>query len=340
MGTKLMRLLFCAVLLAGTLALGQSAPVVVRVGYFPNITHAQALVGRHDGQFDQALSPHARIEWKAFHAGPSIIEALFAGDLDLAYVGPSPAITGYLRSEGDALRVIAGSSSGGAALVVRADSGIQRAEDFHGRRIASPQFGNTQDVALRGWMEKHGLKPREKGGDVQVVPVANADQLTLFLRKQLDASWAPEPWASRLIHDGGGRLFLDEHNEWPEGKFCAALLIARRKFLVEHPDLVRQWLRAHVEITRWINQNPAHSRQLINDELARELGKPLSNAVLEDAFSRLQVTYDPIRTSILVSARRAGELGLLGIKQPEISGIFDLTILNSVLAEKLLKPIQ
>ncbi|HEX6466611.1 MAG TPA: ABC transporter substrate-binding protein [Terriglobales bacterium] len=340
MGMKIVRGLLCALLMAGTLAPGQNAPLVVRVGYFPNITHAQALAGRQNGWFDKALAPQARVEWKAFHAGPSIIEALFAGELDLAYVGPSPAITGYLRSQGQALRIIAGATSGGAALVVRSDSGIRKPEDFHGKRIASPQFGNTQDVALRAWMEKHGLKPREKGGDVQVVPVANPDQLTLFLRKQLDASWAPEPWASRLIHDGNGRLFLDERDEWPEGRFAAALLIVARKFLDEHPDTVKQWLRAHVEVTQWINQNPARSRQMINAELAHEVEKPLSNAVLQDAFSRLQATYDPMRDSILVSARRAADLGLLGIKQPDVSGILDLTILNSVLAEKRSKPIQ
>ena len=173
------------------------------MGYFPNITHAQALVGRANGQFEKALGPGVQIEWKAFNAGPSAIEALFANAIDLTYVGPNPTVTGYVRSQGEAVRVIAGAASGGASLVVRQGAGIQKASDFHGKKVATPQQGNTQDVALRSWLRANGLKPREKGGDVQVLPITNADQFTLFLKGQLDAAWAPEPWAARLVHEGG-----------------------------------------------------------------------------------------------------------------------------------------
>jgi len=193
-------ILAALILMATSGAYSQQKPVVVRVGYFPNITHAQALVGRANGQFDKALGAGVQIEWKAFNAGPSAIEALFANAIDMTYVGPNPTVTGYVRSQGEAVRVIAGAASGGASLVVRQGSGIQQASDFHGKKVATPQMGNTQDVALRSWLRANGLKAREKGGDVQVLPITNPDQLTLFLKGQLDAAWAPEPWAARLVH--------------------------------------------------------------------------------------------------------------------------------------------
>src|SRR5713101_1942734 len=185
---KLPSILTAALLLlaAGT-AGAQNAPVTVRAGYFPNVTHAQAVIGRANGKFDEALGSSAKIDWKQFNAGPSVIEALFAGALDIAYIGPNPAINGYVRSKGEALRVIAGASSGGAALVVRSATGIQKPDDFHGKKIATPQLGNTQDVALRAWLQAHNLKTREKGGDVLVIPIANSDQLTLFLKGEIDA---------------------------------------------------------------------------------------------------------------------------------------------------------
>src|SRR5215469_13219339 len=198
-----------------TFACAQSDSVTIRVGAFPNITHAQAMAGKANGWFEKGLGPNVKIEWKTFNAGPSAMEAMFAGAIDMAYIGPNPTISGYVRSQGEALRVVAGAASGGASLVVRNDSGINQAEDFHGKRVASQQLGNTQDVALRAWLKAHGMTPTGKGGDVQVLPMANADQLTLFVKKQLDAAWAPEPWATRLIREGNGRLFLDERTLWP-----------------------------------------------------------------------------------------------------------------------------
>ena len=186
---------------------------------------------------------------------------LFAGAIDMTYVGPNPAINGYVRSNGEALRVVAGAASGGASLIVRNDSGINKPEDFHGKRVASPQFGNTQDVALRNWLKNHGMKTNDKGGDVQIVPMANPDQLTLFLKKDLDAAWAPEPWATRLIHEGNGRLFLDERTLWPNGQFVIGLLVVNTKFLKAHPDLVKNWIRANVDLTDWINGSSTRSQE-------------------------------------------------------------------------------
>ncbi|HEY2645616.1 MAG TPA: aliphatic sulfonate ABC transporter substrate-binding protein [Candidatus Acidoferrales bacterium] len=327
-------------LLAGSAALAQQKPLVVRVGYFPNITHSQALVGRAGGQFEKALGPGVQVEWKAFNAGPSAMEAMFANAIDLTYVGPNPTVTGYVRSQGDADRVIAGAASGGAALVVREAAGIQKVADFHGKKIATPQQGNSQDVALRAWLRANGLKAREKGGDVQILPITNADQFTLFLKGQLDAAWAPEPWASRLVHEAGGKLFLDERDLWPNREFVTANLIVRPKFLKEHPDVVKNFLRAHVELTDWINKNPAQAKQIINQQLQKESGKPLAQVVLDDAFSRMTATYDPLRSTLTKSTQQAFEEGFLGRTQPDISGLYDLTLLNEVLREKKARPIQ
>ncbi len=328
-----------AVLLAAV-ASSALSQTVVRVGAFPNITHPQAMIGKAKGYFDKALNPSARIEWKTFNAGPSVIEALFSGALDMAYIGPNPAITGYVRSQGEALRVVAGATSGGAALVVRNDSGINRPGDFHGKRVASPQVGNTQDVALRAWLKANGMKPRDKGGDVQVMPMANPDQLTLFLKKELDAAWAPEPWATRLIREGNGRLFLDERTLWPGGQFVTAHIIVSTKFLKTHPDIVKSWLRAHVDLTDWINSHLPEAKTALNQQIQKETGKALAPVILDEAFGRIQVTCDPVRGSLLSSARAAFEAGFLGRQMPDLSGLYDLTLLNQVLAEKGKKAIQ
>ena len=332
-------LLGVSVLLSAPGVQAQNAPVVIRAGHFPNITHAQGVIGQANGWFDKAVAPEARVEWKIFNAGPSAIEALFAGAIDLTYIGPNPAINGYVRSQGEALRIVAGATSGGAALVVRADSGIQKPQDFHGKRIASPQIGNTQDVALRGWLNAHGLKVREKGGDVQVIPIANPDQLTLFLKKEIDGAWAPEPWAARLIREANGRLFLDERDLWPNGQFVTTHLIVSTKFLKEHRGLVRKWVKAHVELTEWINKNLPEAKRVLNEEIKKETGKALPQPVLDDSFSRLQVTYDPIRSSLFTSAHWAFEAGFLGRERPDLSGIYDLSVLNEVLQEKGAKPV-
>jgi NitT/TauT family transport system substrate-binding protein len=316
------------------------AQTVVRVGAFPNITHAQAMVGKANGWFEKALGSSAKIQWTSFNAGPSAIEAMFSGAIDMTYIGPNPAIAGYVRSNGEALRVVAGAASGGVALVVRDDSGIQNPADFHGKRVASPQLGNTQDVALRAWLKAHGMKSKDKGGDVQVIPLANPDQLTLFLQKQLDASWAPEPWATRLIHEGNAHLFLDERDLWPKGQFVITHLIVSTKFLREHPDVVKSWISAHVELTDWINGHMPEAKRILNTQIQKETGKALQSAILDEAFGRLQVTYDPIRDSLLTSAHSAYDAGFLGRQMPDLSSLYDLTILNQVLTEKRKKVIQ
>ena len=324
-------------LLVSTASWGQTT---LRVGAFPNITHAQAMIGKTNGAFEKAMGPQVNIQWTSFNAGPSAIEALFSGAIDMAYVGPNPTINGYVRSNGGALRVIAGAASGGVSLVVRNDAGINKPEDFHGKRVASPQLGNTQDIALRAWLQAHGLKSTDKGGDVQVIPMANPDQLTLFLRKQLDAAWAPEPWATRLIQEGNGRRFLDERTLWPQGQFVITNLVVSTKFLQAHPDLVKAWIRAHVELTDWINGHLPEARKLLNLQIQKETGKALPPRILDEAFPRMQITYNPLRQTLLTSAHSAFEAGFLGRQMPDLSGIYDLRNLNQVLAETGRKPIQ
>ena len=312
----------------------------VRLGYFPNITHSQAIIGVADGSFRRALADKAELEVRVFNAGPSAIEALFAGQLDLAYVGPNPAINGYCRSKGRALRVVAGATSGGAVLVVRSDAGITEPAQFAGRKIASPQLGNTQDVALRSWLARQGLELTERGGTTQVLPVANPDILTLFRRKEIDGAWVPEPWGARLVHEAGGRLFLDERRLWPDGRFVTAVVVVATDFLERHPKLVSAWLRAHVELTERINADPAAARLQVNAEIKRLTGQWLPSAELEDAWSRLTPSYDPMRSSLVASADAAYRLGFLGDTPPDLSRIYDLTLLNQVLRARGRSPVE
>jgi NitT/TauT family transport system substrate-binding protein len=335
---RTLRFIFAAAAVFFTAGAARSQ-VVIRAGHFPNITHSQALIGKAQGTFERALAPEAKIDWKVFNAGPSAIEALFAGEIDLTYIGPNPAISGYVRSNGEALRIVAGATSGGAALIVRADAGITKAEDFRGKKIASPQLGNTQDVALRAWLQQKGLKLREKGGDVMVLPIANPDQLTLFIRKQIDAAWSPEPWASRLIREANGKLYFDERDLWPGGQFVTAHVIVRTQFLRQHRALVKKWLQAHVELTEWINKNLPEAKRVLNEQIKKDTGKALPQLVVDDAFSRLTITNDPVRNSLFTSAKLAFDAGLLGRTRPDLSSIYDLAVLNEVLKEKGLKPI-
>jgi NitT/TauT family transport system substrate-binding protein len=314
-------------------------PTTMRVGYFPNLTHSQALVGLARGDFQKALGDQVELETTTFNAGPSVIEAIFAGELDLSYIGPNPAINGYVRSNGEALRIVAGATSGGASLIVRPEAGIRSAADLAGKKIASPQLGNTQDVALRAYLAEHGLETVENGGNVQIVPTANPQILDLFRLGSIDAAWVPEPWASRLIVEGKGELFLDERDLWPNGDFTTAMVIVSTPFLEQHPDLVKAWLEAHVEATQWIADNPEEARQLVNEQIGKITSQPLPAEVLDSAWSRMRITYDPISSSLVKSAQSAFEAGFLE-EEPNLTGIYALDLLNEVLSERGLGPAQ
>ncbi len=293
----------------------------VRIGYFPNITHAQALVGKTQGILEKKLGPDISVEWNIFNAGPSVIEAMFANHLDIAYVGPSPAVNGFIKSQGEALRLIAGSASGGATLVVLEGSEIQTSKDFQGKKIASPQFGNTQDVALRSWLEEQGLKLKEKGGNVSVLPLANADQLNLFIKGELDASWCVEPWTSIFIKKAKAKIFLDEASLWPGGVYATTVVIVRKSFLDQHPQQVQQFLEAHKEVTQWIVSHPEEAKQIFNQEFEKIMHKKIEADILDSAWSRVRFTTDPMRSSIEAQAYKAYQLGFLK-KKPNLEDFF------------------
>jgi NitT/TauT family transport system substrate-binding protein len=309
----------------------------LRLGYFPNINHAQGVIGIGDGSFQKTLGDNVTLETFVFNAGPSAIEALLAGRLDASYIGPNPAINGYVVSDGQAVRVIAGATSAGASFVVRNDSGINSVQDLGGKKFASPQLGNTQDVALRKYLTDNGFKTVEDGGNVTVLPIANADILTTFLKKEIDGAWVPEPWATRLVNAAGGKIFVDERDLWPpEGRFVTAHLIVSPEYLKENPDVIKKLLAAHVNETQWINEHKNEVPKVFNTELQKLTGQTIPEDVLTKALTRLEFTNDPIKLSLFQSANDAYDLGFLakGQDRPNLSGIYDLALLDQVLSEK------
>lgn len=307
-------------------------PHEIRLGYAPNLTHAQALVALAEGDFARALQPPARLKATPFNAGPSMIEALFARELDLAYVGPVPAINGFVQSAGRALVIVAGSASGGSALVVRGDAGIENEEDLTGRTIAVPQFGGTQDVALRTYLADRGLKTYERGGSVRVLAVPNPEALTLFKKGELDAAMVPEPWVARLVAEAGGRVLVDERSLWPGGRFATTVLVARRGFLEEQPGTVRALLEAHVRVTQRVRERPEEAVALIRKQMAAVLGRALPVEILRAGLLRVEPLVDPLPASILADAANARALGYLK-RPPKLAGLVDLTILNAILRD-------
>src|SRR5262245_31325311 len=327
-------------LAAGVVTCGSQAQTPerpLRLGYFPNITHAQALYAEATGQFEKAIGTH--IQWISFNAGPSAIEALFIDAIDATFIGPSPTINGYIKSHGTRFVIIAGGTSGGAGLVVRQDSGINSEKDFHGKVIATPQLGNTQDLAARAWFANKGYRLQEKGGTLGLVPLSNPDQLTMFKKKQIDGAWTIEPWLSRLELEGSGRLFLEEKSLWPDGRYVTTHLIVSRQYLATHEDLVKKLLAAHVEVTQQINADKAAAAAILNGQLKKETGKPLKPEVIARALDRVELTWDPIAASLRQSAETAYKIRFLR-KPPQLDGLYSLNLLNAVLREKGLPEVK
>jgi len=302
-------------------------PVTLRLGYFPNITHAPAIVGVEKGIFADKLGSDVKLETKTFNAGPEAIEAIFSGALDAAYIGPNPTVNAHSKSKGEAVRVVSGAASGGVALVVKPD--ITSVEGLRGKKIATPQLGNTQDVAVRYWLKEKGLTTtKEGGGDVRIVPQANAQTLETFRSGAIDGAWVPEPFVSQLVN-AGGKVLVDERDLWPGGKFVITNLIVSTKFLKEHPDAVKRLVEGQVAANDFVNQKPDEAQQAISDHIGKITGKPLDLKLIKQAWPTLQFTDDPIASSLKAGLDHAVAVGLT---QPvDLAGLYDLSYLNEAL---------
>jgi NitT/TauT family transport system substrate-binding protein len=306
-------MLFSLIAVLLSLAFGDAhaiAQTTLRVGHFPNITHTQALVAhalsrQGKGVFERHLGGDVKIEWYVYNAGPSAMEAIFAKSIDLTYVGPNPAINAYAKSRGAEVRIVAGSADGGAALVVHTDSALKAPADFRGKTIATPQLGNTQDVTARAWLAAGGLKITQAGGDAQVIPTANPDQLSLFKQKQLDAVWTVEPWVSRLEMEANGKVLVDDKTS------ITTVLVARAAFLAENRDLVVKFVAAHRELTDWIKNNPQEAQRLAREELLAETRTDVGPQLIARAWQRIILTTDisaDALNAFVASAQTAGFL--------------------------------
>ncbi|MCS0635462.1 aliphatic sulfonate ABC transporter substrate-binding protein [Streptomyces sp. LP05-1] len=300
----------------------------VRLGYFPNLTHATALVGDQEGLFQKELGG-TQLKVSTFNAGPSEIEALNAGSIDIGFIGPSPSINGYVKSKGSNLRIVGGAASGGVKLVVN-PAKIKTLDDVKGKRIATPQLGNTQDVAFLHWAAERGWKvdPQSGKGDVSVVRTDNKVTPDAYKSGSVDGAWVPEPTASKLVTEGA-KVLLDESTLWPGDKFVITNIIVSQTFLKEHPDVVEAVLRGSVRTNAWINAHQEKAKASANEKLKALSGKALGDQVIDAAWPSIRFTDDPLASTLQAQADHAVGAGLL--KKPDLKGIYDLRPLNKVL---------
>jgi NitT/TauT family transport system substrate-binding protein len=290
-------LLAAALVLAGCGAREYSEPRsaagkrLLRVGYFPNITHAQGVIGstltaEKKGWFEQRLGPDVEIQWFVYNAGPSAMEAIFTDSVDLTYVGPNPALNAFIRARGDDIRIVSGSARGGAALIVRPGSGIEKPADFRGKKLATPQLGNTQDVAARAWLKKQGFHMTQLSGDVFVLPTANPDQLALFQQGKIDAVWTVEPWVTRIENEAGGKVYLEQPDD------VTTVLVSSEKALLKRRELVTRFVHAHHELTDWIVANPAEAQEIVQRGLSATVKRTVPLELVRNAWRRLKFSND------------------------------------------------
>src|SRR3954451_22642383 len=309
--------------LIATLALlpAINADTTIRVGHFPNITHAQALVAHNlsrqgKGWFEEKLGPGIKIEWFVYNAGPSAMEAIFAKSIDLTYVGPGPALNAYTKSNGAEIRLIAGSANGGAALVIQPDQDLKAPGDFRGKKIATPQLGNTQDISCRAWLIAGGLKITQLGGDAQVLPTQNPDQLSLFKQKQVDAVWTVEPWVSRLERESSGKILVDER------EVATTVLVSSAQFLSGQRDLAKKFAEAHAALTDWMTKNPEEEQKLIKAELLEETRGEVAADLIAQAWKRIVFTAETPRSSIEGFMQNSLKTGFIKTA-PDLTKLFE-----------------
>jgi NitT/TauT family transport system substrate-binding protein len=305
----------------------ESGPVTLRLGYFPNITHAPAIVGVEKGIFAEKLGSDVKLETKTFNAGPAAVEAIFSGALDATYIGPNPTVNAFSKSKGEAVRVISGAASGGVALVVKPE--IKSVEDLRGKKIATPQLGNTQDVAIRYWLKEKGLTTtKEGGGDVSILPQENAQTVETFGSGTIQGAWVPEPFVSRLVN-AGGHVLVDERDLWPDKKFVITNLIVSKKFLDKHPDVVQKLVDGQVAANDFVNDKPEETQQAISTHIGKITGKPLDLKLIQQAWPTLTFLNDPIASSLKTGLDHAVAVGLT--EPVDLNGLYDLRYLNTAL---------
>ena len=310
-------------------ASNNAGSLTIRLGYFPNLTHAPALVGVEKGFFTAALGSGVTLRTQTFNAGSDAVTALLSGAIDAAFMGPNPTANAFVRSHGEAIRVIAGSTSGGALLVVKAS--ITSIAELRGKRIADPQLGGTQDVALRWFLSQHGLRADTAGGgDVSIIPQDNSLTLASFKQGQIDGGWLPEPWASRLVVEAGAHVLVDERDLWPQGEFVTTNLVVNTTLLHTHPALVRALIEGLYAAISYLKSDPADAQGIANASVAKITTEKLSNAVVSAAWGHMTFTIDPLAATLRSSAEHAHALGLL--PKVDLAGLYDLSALNQVLA--------
>ncbi|MFP6578015.1 MAG: ABC transporter substrate-binding protein [Candidatus Nitrosopelagicus sp.] len=300
----------------------------IRVAFFPSIGHIIPIVGLEEKFFEKGIGKEKQIETKLFDSGPQVIESIFSGSIDIAYVGPGPIINGFLKSDGKDIKILSGAASGGVSFIIQPNSGLESLENFDGKRIASPQISNSQDVSLRHYLESHGLKSVEKGGTVFVLNISNPDIYTLFAKGDIDGAWVPEPWATILVQELDGIRLFNEEKLWPNEEFASVLLIVRTKYLENNPETVQKWVESHEKTVTWINSNPNKSKSLFSNFLIDYMGKSLPTKIIDESFSNISITSDPIKNSVIVFAERADSLGYLGRSGYNLDGIFYNAVLN------------
>src|SRR5213080_4065381 len=293
----------------------------IRVGHFPNITHAQGVIAhalsrQGKGWFEQRFEPGIKIEWFVYNAGPSAMEAVFANSIDLTYVGPGPALNAYTKSKGEEIRLIAGAANGGAGLVVQPDENLKAAADFRGKKIATPQLGNTQDISCRAWVTEGGLKITQLGGDAQVMPTQNPDQLGLFKAKKVDGVWTVEPWLSRLEQEASGKVLVEEKEA------ATTVLVSSVRFLNQQRDLVKRFAQAHAELTDWIIKNPDEAQRLIKAELLEETKSDMTPQVIASAWKRIVFTSETPRAAVEKFMQNSVRAGFIKTA-PDLSKLFE-----------------
>src|SRR6478672_5006206 len=298
-----------------------SDKTVIRVGHFPNITHVQGLIAHNlsrqgKGWFEARLGPGVEIQWYTYNAGPSAMEAIFAKSIELTYVGPGPALNAYAKSQAEEIRIIAGAANGGAALVVQPDQNLKAPADFRGKKIATPQLGNTQDISCRAWLIAGGLKITQLGGDAQVLPTQNPDQLSLFQQKKIDGVWTVEPWVSRLERESGGKVLVEEK------EVATTVLVSSAKFLAGQRELAKKFAEAHAALTDWMTKNPEEAQKLIKAELLAETRSDMAADLIAQSWKRIVFTAETPRAAVESFLQNSLKTGFIKAA-PDLTKLFE-----------------